>query len=167
MAKFKTYLENSWWNSHFYFNFKNDKINYKSLTNYQYIVIQLLSNKNYKDSDLIPDESFTITNKNDWYKCDSNDPNCGLEFHCQDIIKNKPVQEVSDCLIYKIYGDATIKKNKYLFFSFFSIFLFLNSGLRLMLNIGRLIFISCARFKIFISTIYLYNKSEDLERCIR
>ena len=100
-------------NGHYWYTY-NEKINYDNLSEYQYFVLQIISDKNYKEFDIDINDSFTITNKNDWYFCDPGDPNCNLEFYMQDILDHKPIQEVNDNLIYKITGSASIKKNKYI-----------------------------------------------------
>ena len=93
-------INGSKYNGNYWYTYSDD-IKFNSLDDYQYFVLQILSDKDYRDFDIDKDDSFTVTNKNDWYFCQENDPNCGLKFYIQDIL-NKPIQEVNENLIYKI-----------------------------------------------------------------
>lgn len=90
----------------------SDKIDFSILNNYKYLVIQLLSDKNYEDNDIIENDTFEITNRNKWYSLSDNDYN--IKFYNQTINKDKVVQQVNPNLMYLIQGDAKLIKNIYL-----------------------------------------------------
>ena len=88
-------------------------LEFTNLNKYKYLVLQLYSDEDYRDYQLQENNSFTITNKNDWFVCSDSRSSCDINFFNQQIIINKPLQEVNEFLKYKITGDAIIK-NKYI-----------------------------------------------------
>lgn len=101
------------YNGNYWYTF-SESIDFSCLKKYQYIVIQLLSEKNYNEFDINTDKTYTINHKNEWYKVTPKDPNCDLELYSQDIEQFKPIQQINENLIYKITGDAELIKNKYI-----------------------------------------------------
>ena len=92
----------------------NSNIDFSPLNKYKYLVLQLYSDKEYSIEVLEKNDTFIITNENKWYYCNNMGPTCGLEFYNLIINKKKPVQEINECLKYKISGNAKIIKNKYI-----------------------------------------------------
>lgn len=106
-------INESKYNGNYWYTF-SESIDFSCLKKYQYIVIQLLSEKNYNEFDINTDNTYTVTHKNEWYKVTPKDPNCDLEFYSQEIESFKPIQQINENLIYKINGDAELIKNKYI-----------------------------------------------------
>jgi len=104
---YNTYTTTNW------YKYDND-IDFSILNNYKYLVLQIYA---FDKDDLVGIEqnnTFTITNENDWYPCSDNDDTCGLNLYNQIIDQNKPIQEIDESLKYRINGSAKIIKTKYL-----------------------------------------------------
>jgi predicted nucleic acid-binding Zn-ribbon protein len=104
---YNTYTSTNW------YKYDND-IDFSILNNYKYLVLQIYA---FDKDDLVGIEqnnTFTITNENDWYPCSDNDDTCGLNLYNQIIDQNKPIQEIDESLKYTINGSAKIIKTKYL-----------------------------------------------------
>ena len=91
-----------------------DIFNFTPLNNYNNLVLQLYSVEKYDTIILKDNESFRITNENDWYDCTNMKTDFNLQMFNLVISKTKPFQHLNSNLKYKIIGDATIQKNKYL-----------------------------------------------------
>jgi len=100
--------------SHLNWYIYDNNIDFSPLYNYKYIVLQLYTEEQTDCDEIENNDTFCITNQNEWYFCKDMGPTCGIEFYNVIIEKYKPMQEVDRCLKYKIYGDATIIKNNYI-----------------------------------------------------
>ena len=97
----------------FWYRYTED-LNFCNLNKYRYLVLQLYAEKVFfTDYNLIENKTYSITNKNEWFKC-SDYESCNINFFNQMIIIDKPLQEVNEYLRYKITGNAKLIKNKYL-----------------------------------------------------
>ena len=115
--KFNTYIEtenlyniqtiNNWYKY-------SKNIDFSILNDYKYLVLQIYA---LNENDLVEIEqnnTFSITNENEWYTCNDEDDTCGLKLYNQVIVQNKPIQEIEECLKYTINGSAKIIETKYL-----------------------------------------------------
>ena len=106
-------VNNSEINNEFWYRYTKD-LEFINLNKYRYLVLQLYSDEDYRDYILEENDTFNITNKNDWFDCENTGSSCGINLFNQQIIINKPLQEVNEYLKYRITGDAKLIKNKYI-----------------------------------------------------
>lgn len=95
----------------------NSNINFSPLNKYKYLILQLYSDEYVNEAFTLSNninENFVITNSNSWYKCIIPGSDCGIRIFDQRVLSDKPIQEVTNSLIYEIDGDAFTIKNKYL-----------------------------------------------------
>ena len=102
--------KNNWYQYH-------SNIDFTPLSKYKYLVLQLyfeqIVNEDIKEFSS-PDNSYFITNKNNWYDCTDYGSDCGIIVKDSLIDSFKPVQEINPDLIYMIEGSAVLIKLKYL-----------------------------------------------------
>ena len=96
-----------------WYKFTKD-IQFNNLNKFDNLVLQIISEEDFGNNDISINESFRIVNKNEWYKCQPNDPNCGLILKNFILNQKKPLQEIDSSLKYKINGDAELIKNKHI-----------------------------------------------------
>lgn len=96
-----------------WYKFTKD-IQFNNLNKFDNLVLQIISEEDFGNNDISINESFKIVNKNEWYKCQPNDPNCGLILKNFILNQKKPLQEIDSSLKYKINGDAELIKNKHI-----------------------------------------------------
>lgn len=89
-------------------------IKFSNLNKFRNLVLQIISDEDYGDNDIQVNDTFKILTKNKWYKCPSNDPNCGVILKNVQLNQRKPLQEIDFTLRYEITGDAEIVKKKYI-----------------------------------------------------
>ena len=95
----------------------NNLIDFTPLNKYKYLILQLYSNEIVNEDIKLtnnPNDTFFITNKNNWYDCKKFGADCGIIVKDLFIDSYKAVQELDDQLIYCIDGNATLIKFKYL-----------------------------------------------------
>lgn len=103
-------LDNNWY-------VFNEDIDFSILNKYRHIILQLYSetfiNKQIEIFD-DNDSNFYEIYRNNWFNCKDRGPTCGIQITNFLVEENKPIQEIDNLFKYKITGDATIIKNKYL-----------------------------------------------------
>jgi trimeric autotransporter adhesin len=106
-------VNNSETYNEFWYRYTSD-LEFTNLNKYRYLVLQLYSDEDYRYYQLQENDTFNITNKNDWFECCNNGSSCGINLFNQQIITEKPLQQVNEYLKYKITGDAKLIDNKYI-----------------------------------------------------
>lgn len=106
-------VNNSETDNEFWYRYTKD-LEFTNLNKFRYLVLQLYSDEDYRDYQLQENDTFNITNKNDWFECCDTGSSCGIVLFNQQISTEKPLQQVNEYLKYKITGDAKLIQNKYI-----------------------------------------------------
>lgn len=103
-------LDNNWY-------IFREGMDFSILNQYRFLVLQLYSDSFENKQITIFDDTnvnYYEIYKNNWYNCKDKGPTCGIQLTNFLIDESKPIQEINNLFKYKIEGDASIVKNKYL-----------------------------------------------------